>query len=207
MIAVSCPAGPDAPANRFPALAGADPHGVVVPFRCHGGILLREVRVTDYSPCYCRWLHGDCQRRSPGVAAADYQRLRFRRTPAARTREGPRGRPLDVQNGSISRQDSSMASRHGQPTLLDFFAASRPSVAWARSTLDAHQLRSRRARCCSCTTAVRRPALRPVVDRLPRWEWQRAQRASVRAIPCGGSSTISTASRETASVKLGQPVP
>src|SRR5215211_4374703 len=41
----------------------------------------------------------------------------------------------------------------------------------------------------------------------PRCEWQRAQRTSVRAIPCERSSTSSTASGETVSVKLGQPVP
>jgi hypothetical protein len=35
--------------ERFPALAGADHYGVVVLFGCHGGVLLREVCVNDYS--------------------------------------------------------------------------------------------------------------------------------------------------------------
>src|SRR5215211_4465889 len=41
----------------------------------------------------------------------------------------------------------------------------------------------------------------------PRCEWQRAQRTSVRTIPCELSATSSTASGETLCVKLGQPLP
>src|SRR5918997_4667559 len=54
----------------------------------------------------------------------------------------------------------------------------------------------------------RPPASRgPSSKTWPRWEPQRAQRASVRIIPCERSSTSSTASGETVSVKLGHPVP
>src|SRR5215217_86391 len=50
-------------------------------------------------------------------------------------------------------------------------------------------------------------SLGPSSKTWPRCEWQRAQRTSVRTISCELSSTSSTASGETVSVKLGQPVP